>query len=136
VAIVFLSVQDVLQIHREGLETYGGESGLRDIGLLESAVHAPQSVHYYDLGDSDPQTGKEWALLASAYWFHISANHPFVDGNKRAAFMRATAFLYRNGFSLDIQNSLAYNLAQYVAESGISRSALAEVLAPRVLPAT
>ncbi len=87
----FLSVDDVLAIHENTIRQEGGLPGLRDPGLLESAVLMPQQ-----------QFGGEYlhpgvAAMAAAYLFHISQNHPFYDGNKRAGVLAALLFLDANG---------------------------------------
>ena len=79
----------VLAAHVEALAAHGGASGVRDMGLLESALARPQNLFAY--GESDV------AALAAAYAFGIVRNHPFVDGNKRTAFMTAVFFLELNG---------------------------------------
>jgi death-on-curing protein len=79
----------VLMAHDEALAAHGGASGVRDMGLLESAMARPQNQFAY--GETDV------AALAAAYAFGIIGNHPFVDGNKRTAFMTAVLFLERNG---------------------------------------
>ena len=79
----------VLIAHDESLAAHGGASGVRDMGLLESALARPQNQFAY--GETDV------AALAAAYAFGIIRNHPFVDGNKRTAFMTAVLFLERNG---------------------------------------
>ncbi len=79
----------VLIAHDEALAAHGGASGVRDTGLLESALARPQNQFAY--GETDV------AALAAAYAFGIIRNHPFVDGNKRTAFMTAVLFLERNG---------------------------------------
>lgn len=94
--IRFLSVADVLDLHRETIDIEGGSHGIRDLGLLESAVAMPQQAFggtflHEDLGG-----------MAAAYLYHISANHPFVDGNKRAAVLAALVFLEENGVSVTI----------------------------------
>ena len=89
--IQFLSVEDVLVIHSDTIASEGGLDGIRDTGLLESAVAMPQQQFggYY-LHDG-------LAEMAAAYLFHIAANHPFLDGNKRAAAMSTLIFLDANG---------------------------------------
>jgi death-on-curing protein len=79
----------VLIAHDEALAAHGGASGVRDMGLLESALARPQNQFAY--GETDV------AALAAACAFGIVRNHPFVDGNKRTAFMTAILFLERNG---------------------------------------
>jgi death-on-curing protein len=90
-AIRFLSVEDVLQIHRDTIAHEGGSAGLRDMGLLESAVQMPRQK----FGGEYLHHGL--ASMAAAYLFHIASNHPFVDGNKRAGAMSALVFLDVNG---------------------------------------
>lgn len=75
--------------HDEALAAHGGASGVRDMGLLESALARPRNQFAY--GETDV------AALAAAYAFGIVRNHPFVDGNKRTAFLTAVLFLERNG---------------------------------------
>ena len=74
---LFLSLEEVLEIHQQQIENYGGGPGVRDISLLESAIAQPQATFSTEfLHDSMP-------AMAAAYLFHICRNHPFVDGNKR-----------------------------------------------------
>lgn len=81
----------VLIGHAESLAAHGGASGIRDPGLLDSALARPLNLHAYD-PDADA------AALAAAYAFGIIRNHPFVDGNKRTGFLTAALFLEANGF--------------------------------------
>lgn len=89
--IIFLSVDDVLLLHADTIDIDGGSHGVRDHGLLDAAVAMPRQ-----------QFGGEYLhedlpAMAAAYMFHIAQNHPFVDGNKRAAVLSALAFLTVNG---------------------------------------
>lgn len=77
-------------LHAESLAVHGGANGVRDMGLLESALARPQNLHAYGEGDA--------AALAAAYAFGIIRNHPFVDGNKRIGFVTAAVFLEANGY--------------------------------------
>lgn len=86
----FLSVDQVVAIHRAILLTSGGSSGIRDTGLLESALARPVNRWEYEKSDVPK--------LATDYAFGIARNHPFVDGNKRTCFIAAYTFLGRNGF--------------------------------------
>lgn len=95
---LFLTAQQVLFIHARLIHTTGGEHGLRDLGLLESAVARPQATFdgedlYLDL----------W-LKAAALMASLAQNHPFVDGNKRTAITCAAMFLRLNGYSLQTTN--------------------------------
>jgi death-on-curing protein len=85
-----LSVDIVLEIHAEVLQAFGGADGIRDRGLLESAVAAPQAT----FGGESPFA--DLAEVAAAYLFYLCRNHPFVDGNKRTAMTAAIVFLRLN----------------------------------------
>jgi len=76
--------------HDLSLAVHGGAAGVRDAGLLDSALARPRNLHAYGEGDA--------AALAAAYAFGIVRNHPFIDGNKRSAFLTAALFLELNGF--------------------------------------
>ena len=86
----WLSLPFVHAIHSEQLAVHGGGMGVRDNGLLESALARPQNLHAY----ADP----DGPSLAAEYAFGIAKNHPYIDGNKRTAFVAATAFLELNGY--------------------------------------
>lgn len=86
----WLDQQALLLLHEESLSTFGGASGLRDEGLLDSALHRPRNLH--ELGGVS-----DLSALAAAYAHGLSRNHPFVDGNKRAAFVAIGVFLAING---------------------------------------
>jgi len=88
---VHLTVEIVKEIHGAALEAFGGTSGIRDEGLLHSAVAAPQAT----LGGQSPFA--DLAEVAGAYLFYLCRNHPFVDGNKRTAMTAAIVFLRLNG---------------------------------------
>jgi death-on-curing protein len=90
---VYLTVGEVLQIHHQQIDEYGGAHGLRDKGLLESAVFRPQ-IGYYN------NTAEEAAALMES----LANNHPFLDGNKRVAFAVAHTFLLVNGFDLEVNH--------------------------------
>jgi death-on-curing protein len=83
----------LLLLHRESLAQFGGASGVRDEGLLDSALSRPVNKHAYE-GCTD------LAALAAAYGFGLARNHPFVDGNKRVAFLAVGVFLAINGRGL------------------------------------
>jgi death on curing protein len=85
----WLDIEIMLDIHAEQLALFGGPDGVRDAGLLESALARP--VNKFAYGETD------LAALAAAYAFGIARNHPFVDGNKRAAFAALIVFLGLNG---------------------------------------
>ena len=85
----YIRVADVIAIHADQIERYGGGQGLRDPGLLEAALFRPQTGYYPSLTDE-----------AAALWESLSQNHPFVDGNKRTAFAATYVFLLINGLRI------------------------------------
>jgi death-on-curing protein len=86
----WLTRSECLLLHDMMLDQYGGCSGIRDEGLLESALARPQQLHHY---------GKPtMPEMAAAYTAGIVKNHPFLDGNKRTGFMMGAGFLERNGY--------------------------------------
>ena len=125
----FLSSEDALVIHGEA---YEGTGGGRDKGMIESALAAPKNLAEY--GAADPATTNGIALLCAAYWFHISMNHPFIDGNKRASFMCCVAFLNHNGWDLEIDYDAGLALSLDLASHRLNREALAEAIESKVVP--
>jgi death-on-curing protein len=100
----YLTMVEVLAIHSDQIERYGGSQGVRDAGLLESALFRPQTGYYADLIEE-----------AAALWESISQNHPFIDGNKRSAFAACYTFLAVNGARLtaDSRKTQNFLLALY-----------------------
>ena len=119
---LFLDADDVLEIHAAQLEVYGGGAGLRDRGLLESAVAQPQSSFDGEL------VHEGLFAMAAAYLFHIVSNHPFVDGNKRTGMLAAVVFLDVNGVGIEHPSEALYALTMGVAEGRIEKRAVAEQL--------
>lgn len=89
----WISKKALLLLHEESLATFGGATGLRDEGLLDSALARPQNKHVYNADST-------MADLAASYAFGLAKNHAFVDGNKRAAFLSIGMFLAINGLKL------------------------------------
>ena len=89
----WISKQALMLLHGESLATHGGREGMRDEGLLESALMRPQNTVAYADADNPPDA----AALAAGYGVGIAKNHPFVDGNKRVAFLAVGLFLHLNG---------------------------------------
>jgi death on curing protein len=115
---VWLDTDIVLDIHAEQLAIFGGGDGMRDLGLLESALARPLNKFAY--GETD------LAALAAAYAFGIARNHPFVDGNKRAAFGAMIVFLGLNEIDLDVPPEAATAIildmaAGEIDEDGLTR---------------
>ncbi len=115
---VWLTAQLVIAFHAEQLKLFGGPEGIRDETMLESALGRPQNKFADEEADL--------ADLAAAYAFGIAKNHPFVDGNKRAALLAAIVFLGLNGVDLVADNAEAVVMirglaAGEVAEKGLAR---------------
>ena len=112
----FLELDDVLAIHAESIRRFGGGTGLRDSGLLESALAMPRATMF---GELLHQTIHE---QAAAYLFHLVKNHPFVDGNKRVGLGVALAFLGMNGLWVEATNDELVDLTLGIVEGRISKS--------------
>jgi death-on-curing protein len=102
----YLTLPEVLAIHADQIERYGGSLGLRDPGLLEAALYRPQTGYYADLIEE-----------AAALWESLSQNHPFIDGNKRTSFAVVYTFLFINGARLraDAKETYAFVMSLYEA---------------------
>jgi death-on-curing protein len=126
VAPTFLSLADVVRIHVDQIERYGGRAGIRDPGLLQSALAMPRASF-----------GGEWLHrdlyeMAAAYAFHLCQNHPFVDGNKRTALVCALVFLELNGISIEDPEGRLYQALMDIASGSMEKLGLADLL--RILP--
>ena len=112
----YLTAVEVLAIHEDQIERYGGADGVRDLGLLEAALHRPQTGYYADLIEE-----------AAALWESLGQNHPFIDGSKRTAFAVAYTVLAINGgriaaeplpthrFIIDLHESGTFDFPHLVA---------------------
>jgi death-on-curing protein len=119
-ALLFLTTEMVQRIHEDQIQRYGGSLGIRDMGLLESAVAMPQA------GFGGQYFHTDLFEMAAPYLFHIVKNHPFVDGNKRVGSMTAYAFLELNGKTFDAPEREYGDLVLAVAEGKRTKSAIAE----------
>ncbi len=115
----FLSVADVESLHGQGLDAFGGLHGVRDEGLLESAVM--QAQHDFAYGRVDVFG------IAAAYAFHIAQNQPFLDGNKRAAIMSALAFLKMNGIEKVVPWQTICDAMIAIAEKRMNKAEFAQL---------
>lgn len=120
--VEFLTVEDALLIHRDQVDRYGGDDGLRDIGLLESAVAAPRAMFAGRL------LHENLFQIAAAYLFHIVRNHPFVDGNKRTGAAAALVFLDLNGVEIEVGDDDLVECVLAVAQGEREKAAVAEFL--------
>jgi death-on-curing protein len=95
----YLTIIEVLAIHHDQIERYGGAHGVRDFGLLEAALYRPQTGYYEDVIEE-----------AAALWESLAMNHPFVDGNKRVAVAAMITFLAINGYAIKPDSREIYRL--------------------------
>jgi death on curing protein len=123
----WLSENAVLAGHDEQLAEHGGSVGMRDMDMLRSTLARPQNKAAYE-DDADA------ALLAAAYAFGISRNHPFVDGNKRAALLAAEAFLLDNGFELIADDAATLQMMTELASGNLTEEACAAWIRENVSP--
>lgn len=124
--IIYLSIEQVETIHDYQLETYGGNPGIKDRGLLESAIEQPSIVTF----GHEPHSTIE--LKAAAYLFHISNNHAFQDANKRTAVQSMVIFLEINGMCLDASDDELYDLVLQCVKSGLSKQSIAEWISAKI----
>jgi death-on-curing protein len=110
------------------IRRYGGQSGIRDSGLLNSALAQPQMT------SGSKFLHKTIFDKAAAYGFHVCRNHPFVDGNKRIAFVLMDIFLQRNGYVLEAAENEAYVIMMALADGRLTKRQLAAWLKDRSRP--
>ena len=115
----WLSEFSVLLLHTESLAEHGGSAGLRDKGLLQSALSRARNLYSYE-GVTEVQR------LAAAYGFGIARNHPFLDGNKRTAFLAIGLFLLKNGYVLDADDAEATRAMFALASGDLTEAELVE----------
>lgn len=111
----------VLQIHSDQIIEHGGDDGIRDVNLLQSALAKPENIFAYNL-TADVQQ------LAAAYGFGISQNHPFIDGNKRTAYVCMEPFLRINGHTIVANQDEKYDMVIKLASGSITENELSEWL--------
>lgn len=116
---IWIAKATVMALHDRSLALHGGAAGLRDEGLLDSALDRPRNRFAYE-GTED------FALLAATYGVGVSANHPFADGNKRAAFLCLTLFLRLNGMRLKASQADATRIIFDVAAGNLAIDGLAD----------
>ncbi len=120
--LYFLSLEDVLEVHADQINRYGGRQGIRDQGLLISAIAQPHALfggNYLHPTIHDK---------AAAYLFHLSQNHPFVDGNKRVAVVSALMFLAMNDYSFDYDEKSLEKMTFSVAKGTLKKTEIAYFL--------
>jgi len=118
----FLSRADVLLLHNDQIASFGGTPGLRDDGLLDSALAQPQATFAGEL------LHLTISAQAAAYLYHLAMNHPFIDGNKRTAFAVMDTFLRMNGYALTLSDEQAYELVLQVVQGQLEKGELVSEL--------
>ena len=124
--IVWLLDETIIAIHHRQIAEHGGTEGLRDEGLLSSALARPQNLFAY--GDPSP----DLAALAAAYAFGIARDHPFLDGNKRTALIAARTFLLLNGVNLKASQDEKVLIFLQLAEGLLTEEKLADWIRNRI----
>ena len=114
----WITREGLVRLHLQSLQMFGGPEGLRDENMLESALGRP--VNHYHYGGA-----VDLALLAAAYAFGIARNHPFVDGNKRAAFLAVGLFLGKNDYLLKVEQQDAITTFLFLAAGDLTEDQLA-----------
>jgi len=117
---IFLTLDEILEIHQDQINRYGGEAGLRDPGLLESAVAMPRA------GSLRGYLHRNLYEMAAAYLFHIVRNHPFLDGNKRTGAVAAIVFLSINELTVEVAESKLEIVVRGVAAGEIEKLEVAD----------
>jgi death-on-curing protein len=123
--MLFLHREEILAVHARALKEHGGRAGLRDEGLLDSALHAPINRQHYE--------GADLATCAATYAYHLTQAHAFVDGNKRVAAAVAEAFIQMNGGRLVATNEQIVELFLRIAAGAVTREEVEAVFAQWVV---
>lgn len=119
---VFLTLSEVVEIHKNQIECYGGREGIRDIFLLTSAIGIPESTF------DGQYLHRDLFEMAAAYAYHICMNHPFIDGNKRTGLAAALVFLDFNGIEIENPEEILYEATMNVASGKKKKDYLASIL--------
>jgi death-on-curing protein len=117
---VFLTLGEVIEIHRDQIERYGGDPGIRDLGLLQSAMAVPAA------GFGGRYLHTDLCEMAAAYLFHTTQSHPFIDGNKRTGTVASLVFLSLNDVKLEADEEEFERVVLGVAEGKIDKASVAE----------
>ncbi len=115
----FLTLAEVLELHAEQIDLYGGEVGIREIPLLESALAMPQA------GIGGEYLHADVFSMAAAYLYHLVMNHPFVDGNKRIGLAAAYVFLGMNGYAVECDPDVLADMVLAVARGETGKEEIA-----------
>ncbi|MDF5718573.1 MAG: type II toxin-antitoxin system death-on-curing family toxin [Rhizonema sp. NSF051] len=123
----FIDIEVAIAIHDDQIAEHGGSLGLRDRGLLESALYQPQATCFGEF--LHPKISEQ----AAAYLYHIAKNHAFIDGNKRTALGVTEAFLRMNGYNLTLSDDELYKLVLDVSTSKLEKSDVADVFTRHIV---
>src|SRR5574343_484123 len=118
--IQFLALNEIMLIHQNQIELNGGSLGVRDHGLLDSALAQPESTFSGSYLHSDIYS------MAAAYLYHLVMNHPFIDGNKRVATVSALIFLEMNDYELEVDEDRLFDTVMKVASNKLNKNELIE----------
>lgn len=116
----FFTLEEVLYLHDESLHRFGGIEGIRDRGLIESALGSAQNAYWYGEGDIFD--------IAATYTFHFAEAQAFIDGNKRTGAAAALTFLMRNGLEAPVDDGSIYQAMIAIAMKRLDKAGLAELL--------
>ena len=116
---IFLTIDEILRLHARSLAEHGGSEGVRDRGLVESALGSAKNTFYYGQGDVFD--------VAASYAFHLAEAQAFLDGNKRTAVVSALVFLARNGVYVQPAQVELYFAMIQIAEKKLSKTGLAAI---------
>ncbi len=127
--IIFLTVDEILGLHQQQIAAFGGDPGIRDMGLLQSAAAMASAGFGGSMLHEFPHG------MAAAYLFHIAANHPLIDGNKRTALAAALTFLEVNGLTCAAEKPATYDLVLAIASGTAGKTEAAAFFKANVRPA-
>jgi len=119
--MLFLLLSEVMDLHKKLIDQFGGIHGVRDKGLLESAIHHPKLCYSI-------QMERDLYSLAASYAYHLIHNHPFIDGNKRTGILAMLTFLRLNKIEVHIPKDELYNLGINIATSKIKEKNITLIL--------
>jgi len=119
----FLALDEILPIHARSLAEHGGSDGVRDLGLVESALASAKNIFYYTNGDLFD--------VAAGYAFHLAESQAFIDGNKRTAVVAAMVFLARNGVYVQPATWELYSTMIEIAKKQKTKTDLADLFRKR-----
>jgi death on curing protein len=117
----FITLAEVIEIHKNQINLYGGQEGIRDINLLSSALALPKSTF------DGEYLNKNVFEMASAYAYHICQNHPFIDGNKRVALVTALVFLELNNIEINDPKGLLYGAMINISKGEVGKQQIEEL---------